>query len=91
MPKKYIKIWKDSQWQKVSEDRLQRFLDQGWGTDAEQDLESQSNSSKNRITASAEVTSNPEVVEETQEEVCEDCEQEPCECEDDELPINEEN
>lgn len=89
MPKTYVKIWKDGNWQKVSEDRLQRFLDEGWGLDAE--IESQRPGSKDRITAEATVISNPDVVEETQEEICEECEEEPCVCEDDELPTNEEN
>lgn len=89
MPKTYVRINKDGAWQKVSEDRLQRFLDQGWTCDPV--IESQSKGSKDRITASATVTSTPDVVEETQENVCEVCEQNPCVCEDNELPTNEEN
>ena len=91
MPKTYVKIWRDGNWQKVSEDRVQRFLDQGWGLDVDSEIKSQSKGSKDRITAQATVTSNPGVIEETQEDVCETCEQESCVCEDDELPTNEEN
>lgn len=93
MPVTYIKVYKDGAWQKVEQDRLQRFLDQGWALDQEE-----KSLSKDKISVSAEVTSKEVVEEQSEEEelhedeVCPDCDEEPCVCEDDdELPTNEEN
>ena len=92
MPVKYIKIYKDGAWQKIEEDRLERFLSQGWSLGQEE-----KSLSKDKISVSAEVTSK-EVVEEEHEEdlyedeeVCPECDEDPCVCDDDELPTNEEN
>lgn len=75
MPVSYTKIYKDGDWKKVESDRVWRFLELGWSA---QEEKSPSKGSKNKITASAEVTSN--VVEDTAE-ICPDCkEEEPCDC-----------
>lgn len=92
MPVTYIKVWKDGAWQKVEEDRLQRFLEQGWALGQEE-----KSLSKDKISVSAEVTSKEVVEEELEEEdsyedeVCPECDEDPCVCDDDELPTNEEN
>lgn len=85
MPVTYVKLWKDGAWQKIESDRVERFIELGWSKDNEE-----KSLTKDKITVSAEVTSN--VVEQVQEDdVCEECAEDPCVCEDDELPIDEEN
>jgi len=76
MPVTYIKIYKGGEWQKVEADRLQRFLDEGWSTDnPTQGKKSQPKGKKEKISASAEVTSQPvdeekvEDIEPTEEEL----------------------
>ena len=84
MPINYVKLWKDGAWQKVEADRVERFLEVGWSTSNEK-----KSLTKDKITVSAEVTSN--VVEDVQEDVCAECEEDPCVCLDNELPEEEEN
>jgi hypothetical protein len=72
MPIKYIKMYKNGSWEYIQEDRVNRFLEEGWTLSATQEKKSPVKRSKNKITANAQVTST-EVVEE--EHVCdENCE-----------------
>ncbi|WKW35130.1 hypothetical protein [Phage DSL-LC06] len=56
MPVQYTKLWKNGEWQKIEQDRIQRFLDEGWTLDPKSEKQSQA-ASKDRITAEAHVTS----------------------------------
>lgn len=77
MPVNYVKLWKDGAWQKVEADRVERFVELGWSQ-----VNEEKSLTKDKITVSAEVTSN--VVEEDVEEDFDiDL--------DDELPEEEEN
>ena len=59
MPVKYTKMYKDGAWQKIEEDRVERFLDEGWTIEPESEKKSPSKGSKDKITAQATVTSKP--------------------------------
>lgn len=84
MPPKYVKIYKDGEWQKIESDRVERFQDEGWSLDPVK-----KSLTRNAITASAEVTS---IVEEQIDEVEDpDWNEDLEEMFDDELPENEEN
>lgn len=70
MPVTYIKIWKNGEWQKVESDRLQRFLDEGWSADQPKSKKkSPTKGSKNKISASAEVTQNIKATEEEAKDI----------------------
>lgn len=100
MPITYVKLWKDGAWQKVEEDRVERFVELGWSRSIEE-----KSLTKDKITVSAEVTSSK-----SDNDICEDCGHDPCDCPeewdpsqgdwadseeamivDDELPNDEEN
>jgi len=58
MPIKYTKMWKDGSWEFIQEDRVNRFLDEGWTKQPESEKKvTKSNGSKNKISAKAQVTS----------------------------------
>ena len=57
---KYIKMWKDGSFELIEEDRVERFLEEGWtlsNDGATQEKKSPAKGSKNKITADAQVTS----------------------------------
>jgi hypothetical protein len=56
---KYINIYKDTRTKKVYTDRLQRFLDEGWSTEAPNTSKKQSPSKPKRV--SANVTKTPKM------------------------------
>ena len=72
MPITYVKLYKDGAWQKVESDRVERFLELGWSRSTEE-----KSLTKDKITVSAEVTSSKS----ENEDVCEECENDPCDCE----------
>lgn len=73
MPVTYVKmIDLDGVVQSVEQDRQERFLAIGWTIQSSGNKKSQVKSSKNKISAKAQVTSDEEVVEETKEE-CPNC------------------
>ena len=58
MPMKYVKLYKNGTWEKIQEDRVERFLEEGWTKQPESEKKvTKSKSSKNKITADAQVTS----------------------------------
>lgn len=59
MPVKYVKMKKDGGWQNIEADRVERFLEEGWSMVDEPKSEKRSprKSSKDAITADAQVTS----------------------------------
>lgn len=63
MPVKYTKMYKDGSWQKIEEDRVERFLEEGWTIEPKSEKKSQGKGSKNKIAASATVTSKPSLEE----------------------------
>lgn len=70
MPVTYIKIYKGGEWQKVESGRLQQFLDLGWSQDdPKSEKKSQPKGKKEKISASAEVTSQPNVEDEKVEDI----------------------
>lgn len=84
MPVQYTKLWKDGQWQKVEQDRVQRFLDLGWSKDPESEKASQAHS-KDRISVEAKVTSTKSESEEDWDEAKETIESTLFDDDDDEL------
>ena len=94
MPVTYIKLYKDGAWQKVEQDRVERFLELGWAKDQE---DKSHYGSKEKIVAVAEVTSSES---EELEQECpncggdhayEACEEDNWTYSEDELPNKEEN
>ena len=59
MPVKYVKMKKDGGWQNIEADRVERFLEEGWSLvdQSEPKKRSPRKSSKEVITADAQVTS----------------------------------
>ena len=57
MPVKYVKMWKDGTWEFIQEDRVDRFLEVGYTMQPSSEKKSPAKSSKNKITADAQVTS----------------------------------
>jgi len=58
MPIKNVKMWKDGSWKYIEEDRIQRFLEEGWTLEQPtSEKKSQAKGRKNKITADAHVTS----------------------------------
>lgn len=84
MSVEYTKLWKNGEWQKIEQDRVQRFLDEGWQLDPKSEKASQA-ASKDRITASAEVTSTKSESEEDWDEAKETLEASLFDDDDDEL------
>ena len=73
MPIKYTKMYKEGSWEYIQEDRVERFLDEGWTIQPTSEKKvTKSKRSKNKITADAQVTSK----ETSQEEVVEVAEDE---------------
>jgi len=57
---KYTKMWRNKSWEYIQEDRVERFLSEGWTLEkqpAEEKKVTKSKSTKDKITASAQVTS----------------------------------
>jgi hypothetical protein len=55
---KYTKMWKEGSWEKIQEDRVERFLSEGWTLEKPtEEKVTKSKGSKNKITADAQVTS----------------------------------
>ena len=55
---KYTKMWKNGSWEKIQEDRVERFLSEGWTLEKPtEEKVTKSKGSKNKITADAQVTS----------------------------------
>ena len=75
MPVKYVKMYKNGSWEFIQEDRINRFLEEGWTMNNDgstQEKKSPAKSSKNKITADAQVTSSDKVEEEEIEDVLEE-------------------
>lgn len=72
MPIKYVKMYKNGSWEFIQEDRVNRFLEEGWTVGSTQEKKSPAKSSKNKITADAQVTSSDKVEEEEIEDVLEE-------------------
>jgi hypothetical protein len=60
MPIKYVKMFKNGSWEYIQEDRVNRFLEEGWTLENQspvQGKKSPAKGRKNKITADAQVTS----------------------------------
>lgn len=75
MPVKYVKMYKNGTWEYIQEDRVNRFLEEGWTMNNDgsiQEKKSPGKSRKNKITADAQVTSTDKVEEEEIQDVLEE-------------------